>query len=181
VLVEQLTPVARLHRFAVTAPTGPTRAANGPAWFPSLAHDTGPGLATTLDAIERHMLALEVEHDFDPMETVVVGWSQGAATALALALRSGGSRQPRTVVGLSPWLVAEADIEWDISGAAARGTRLLLAHGVDDEVVPVTQARSARRVLERAGTDVTLIEVDTGHDLPALLPPALTWLEAGLP
>jgi oxygen-dependent protoporphyrinogen oxidase len=177
-LAERLRSARADHRWASSAPAGPTRAAGGPAWFASLDGDEGPPLATTLDALERHARALHADHGLDAANTIVFGWSQGAAAALALALRAGGSWHPRIVVALSPWLVDEPDVEWDFAGARARGTHVLLVHGAGDDVVPVTQARSTLRVLDRAGVDVTLVEVDAGHDLPALLPPALAWLDA---
>jgi predicted esterase len=46
---------------------------------------------------------------------------------------------------------------------------VVLVHGEADEVVPVAQGRSAARVLERAGIDVTFVERDTGHVLAPLL------------
>lgn len=80
------------------------------------------------------------------------------------------------VVGLAAWLANEPDLTWGFSGAASAGTRVLLVHGSDDEVVPVQQGRSAHRVLDRHGIDVTWVEVPAGHDLPALLEPVRDWL-----
>ncbi len=105
-----------------------------------------------------------------------VGWSQGAATALALTLRSGPGLRPPIVIALAPWLPHEPDIAWDFGAAAAAGLRVLLVHGRDDDVVAVELGRSAHRVLERSGVDVTWIEIDAGHDLAALLEVVPGWL-----
>jgi predicted esterase len=55
---------------------------------------------------------------------------------------------------------------------------VLLVHGSNDETVPVQNARSAARVLERGGISVTFTEVETGHTLDeALLEPVRRWLD----
>jgi predicted esterase len=82
------------------------------------------------------------------------------------------------VVALAAWLPDEPGLGWDFHGAAASGVRVLLVHGTEDDVVPLPQARSAARVLERHDVEVNLIEVPAGHDLSSLLAPAVTWLGA---
>ena len=73
------------------------------------------------------------------------------------------------MIALAPWLPNEPGVAWDFAAAAATGLRVLLVHGRDDEVVAVEQGRSAHRVLERSGVDVTWIEIDAAHELGALL------------
>jgi predicted esterase len=155
-------PLAETTDRALVVPSGPVHSSAGRAWFPSLADDEGPGLAPTLDRLDETISAVE-----DPAEVVLLGWSQGAATALAAVLRAGAGIRPRLVVALAAWLPNEPDVTWDL--AAAHSTRFLLVHGVDDPVVPVEQGRSVARVLERAGLDVSLVEVAAAHDLPSLL------------
>lgn len=157
-----IAPLAESSARALVVPPGPVRSAGGRAWFPSLADDDGPALAPTLDRLDAMISAAG-----DPADIVLLGWSQGAATALATVLRLGAAIRPRLVVALAAWLPNEPDVAWDI--AAAQSTRFLLVHGVDDPVVPVEQGRSAARVLERAGLDVSIVEVAAAHDLPLLL------------
>jgi predicted esterase len=155
-------PLAERAARALVVPTGPGATAAGRAWFPSLADDDGPDLAPTLDHLDATIGALA-----DPSDVVLLGWSQGAATALAAVLRADAGVRPHLVVALAAWLPNEPDVAWDVG--AARSTRFVLVHGVDDPVVPVEQGRSVARVLERAGLDVSLVEVAAAHDLPLLL------------
>jgi predicted esterase len=174
-----LAPLAAARNWAVVAPTGPVRARHGAAWFTSLEGDAGPSFATTLDATEALAADACTERRLEPgRDLIVLGWSQGAAAALALALRVGAAVRPAIVIALAPWLPNEPDIAWDFGTAAASGLRALLVHGRDDEVVAVERGRSTHRVLERSGVDVTWIELDAGHDLAALLAAVPGWLES---
>jgi predicted esterase len=164
---------------AVLAPTGPVTTSHGPAWFVSQDGDAGPPLAATLDAIEALADEACAERELQPArDLVVVGWSQGAAAALAMTLRHEAVVRPAVVIALAPWLPNEPHISWDFGAAAAAGLRVLLVHGRDDEVVAVEQGRSTYRVLERSGVDVTWIERGAGHDLAALLEAVPGWLES---
>ncbi len=161
------------------APTGPVTTAHGPAWFASQEGDAGPPLAGTLDAIEAMADEACSERQLrSASDLVVVGWSQGAAAALAMTLRREAVVRPAVLVALAPWLPNEPDISWDFAAAAATGLRVLLVHGRDDEVVAVEQGRSTYRVLERSGLDVTWVEIDAGHDLAELLEAVPGWLES---
>jgi predicted esterase len=127
----------------------------------------------TLDGLRRSGATWQ-----DDGEVVVLGYSQGAAVALALALGATTSWRPRAVVGLASWLPNEPGLEWDVAAAARAGVRVLLVHGRDDEVVPVEQGRSVERLLTRHDADVTWLEIDGGHELGPLLDAARPWLDA---
>jgi len=93
----------------------------------------------------------------------IVGFSQGAALAYAFTMLR--PHRVVSVVGLSGFLPEGAE-------ALARnrpleGKRVFVAHGAQDELVPVWRARRAVEVLERAGAQVTYCEDDVGHRLSA--------------
>jgi predicted esterase len=166
--------------WAIAAPAGPTRCAEGRAWFPSEPTDEGPPLVEVLDSLESAVADACARRGRAPRHVAVLGWSQGAAAALALALRSTEASQsrwrPSLVIGLAPWLVNEPGVTFDLPAAASAGTAVALVHGTRDEIVGVTQGRSTARALERAGVDVTWSEIDVGHELGPLLETSLGWL-----
>lgn len=166
----RLEPLADDLGRTLVAPSGPVVTAHGRAWFASLGDPVGPPLIETLDALEADARAAGDD-------VVVVGWSQGAATALALLLRSGASIRPAALVALAPFLPDEPGMAWDVDRVADAATVVHLVHGADDEVVDAVQGRSVRRLLERAGVEVTWTEVAAGHDLGALLAAVPTHLE----
>jgi predicted esterase len=164
---EAVAPLADDTNRVLVVPAGPVVTPKGRAWFPSLDGDDGPGLAEGLDRLVATLAALAPPPDGAPHDTVLLGWSQGAAVALAAVLRTGATVRPSTVVALAPWLANEPDVAWDLSSAPP--TRFVIVHGADDPVVPIEQGRGAARVLARAGFGVTIVEVGAAHDLMALL------------
>jgi|SRR3990172_1480316 len=93
----------------------------------------------------------------------LIGFSQGAALAYAFAMLR--PYRVESVAGLSGFLPEGAE-------ALARnkplyGKPVFIAHGTQDELVPVSLARSAVEVLESAGAQVTYCEDDVGHKLSA--------------
>lgn len=101
------------------------------------------------------------EADFTQLR--LMGFSQGAALAYTFSLLY--PVRVMAIAGLSGFLP-------DGSEALARnqplkGKPIFVAHGSQDETVPVGRARQAVEVLEAAGAKVTYCEDDVGHKLSA--------------
>ena len=156
---------------ALCVASGPIRTPHGRGWFDPLgdAADPAPPLSSTVDGLRAVIAAASEQAGIDDTAVDVVGWSQGAAVALALALSAQLGWRPATVIALAGWLPNEPDITWDFDAAARDGVRVVLVHGTRDEVVPPAQARSAQRVLERHAVPTEWVEVDAGHDVVALV------------
>lgn len=99
--------------------------------------------------------------DFSRM--YLIGFSQGAALVYTFALLYPG--QVVSLAGLAGFLP---------QGAAAlarnlplRGKPVFVAHGTQDDQVPVERARQAVEILQQAGAEVTYCEDDVGHKLSA--------------
>jgi phospholipase/carboxylesterase len=90
---------------------------------------------------------------------IVGGFSQGALMALDTGLRT--PKPIAAIIAMSGGLY-EQDLP-DLRAHAA--TPVLMAHGTADEVVPVTYARRARRILEDAGLAVEYHEYPMGHQV----------------
>ena len=90
---------------------------------------------------------------------VIAGFSQGGLMALDAGLRT--ERKVAGIVAMSGGLYDRelADL------TRHRGLPVLIAHGSQDEVVPVTHARRARRLLEDAGLDVEYHELPMAHQV----------------
>lgn len=166
-------------RFTTVVPRAPFDGPGGPAWFESDADGPDPrALTASLTALDRLIDNRCRALAADPAATVVVGYSQGAAVALALALRSGAPRRPAGVAAVAGFLLHAEGLEWAISEAAPT-TAALLVHGADDDIVAVQQGRSAARVLARSGMAVTWREFDGGHAIgPETVEALQTWLAA---
>lgn len=90
---------------------------------------------------------------------IIAGFSQGALMSLDSGLRT--DLKIAGIIAMSGGLY-EVDLP-DLRPRA--GLPVLIAHGSADDVVPVTYARRARRVLEDAGLDVEYHEYPMGHQV----------------
>jgi predicted esterase len=93
------------------------------------------------------------EFSLDRPEFVLMGFSQGAALAFAVA-RAGF--RPAGVVALAAYL-PKGDFN------ALEGLPIYWGHGTRDETVPVAQARQDREELIQAGAEISYCEADVGH------------------
>lgn len=165
-LASQLAPLASPGRVVFT-PRSAISEPTGPVWFRS--DGTGPvevDLISSLDRLDQLIDDLTANHGIGRDHVVLGGFSQGAAVALACALRSGGRTTPLAgVFSVSGWLPHAEGGAYDALALASGGTRVLVVHGADDDVVAVQQGRSAARYLERQGVSVRYVELPGGHHL----------------
>ena len=110
-----------------------------------------------------------------PDRTVLGGFSMGTVMSYALGL-DGGRPARAGILALSGFIPTVDG--WEPSLGDRTGTKVLIAHGRLDPVIPVTFARRARELLEQAGLDVDYRESDAGHNVdPADIPRVTAWLE----
>lgn len=104
----------------------------------------------------------------------LVGFSQGAIIALALGLT-----QPTLVAGvvaMAGRIPAEVLPGLAAPGATA-GLPVFVAHGTQDSIIAIGEARKARRVLEEERVALDYHEYASAHDLPSeAWEAALAWL-----
>lgn len=100
----------------------------------------------------------ELVQRYPTSKLIVSGFSQGAMMSLDAGLRT--QQNLAGIIGMSGGLY-----EHNLDLAAAKKVPILIAHGSDDEVVPVMYARRARMTLEGAGFDVEYHEYPMGHQV----------------
>ena len=159
------------HRWTVAVPRGPVDLDDGgPAWFADGGVADAERLRTTLDGA---LTSAAEATGLATAEAVVLGWSQGAAAALALVAADGWPRVAG-VAAVAGWIPHLDGVAW----APDPGAVVLGVHGTDDEVVALPAGRSAARLLSRAGAAVTWREHDAGHELTsAMLADVAWWLD----
>lgn len=174
-LIPHLDPTGQ---FTAVAPRGPIDFMGGYAWFESLQEAPGP----QPEAVRSSVAALDAMIDeqcqklgFERDQTVVVGFSQGAAMALCLGLGAargeGGlvsATRPAGIVAMSGFLMPEAflPLAWDVDGYdASQMPPVLVQHGSQDPVVPFGLYEALCDQLTAANVPFVASEYPMGHQV----------------
>ena len=97
------------------------------------------------------LIAREVGRGMPSNRIVLAGFSQGGAIALQAGLRH---REPLAgIVAMSTYLTLEESLAAE-GAAANKAVPILMAHGTQDEVVPLRLAEASRTALQAKGYEV---------------------------
>lgn len=137
----------------------------GYGWHPRQP-DEWPALVMfdeAVTAVVRFIKALPELYGADPERIYLMGFSQGAATAFATAMR-----HPELVKGIAGLVgFAPEDCEAEVESGVLNGLPVFMAVGAEDATIPLDRSRDGAEVLEAAGADLTYLEYKTGHKLNA--------------
>jgi len=127
--------------------------------------------AEDVDFIDRALTHTFARCNIDPGRILLGGFSDGATYALSLGVSNGDLFTH--LVGFSPGFLLSVD---PIVGKP----RVFVSHGRQDTVLPVQNSREdIVPGLRSDGYDVTYVEFDGGHQVPAAVgDSALDWFEA---
>ncbi|HUP98457.1 MAG TPA: dienelactone hydrolase family protein [Usitatibacter sp.] len=137
------------------APVRPVTINNGMemrAWYDIAMNDIARlpderGIRESQAEVEQ-LIARERGRGVGTERIALVGFSQGGAIALQVGLRHAG--RLAGIAALSTYLPLEESL--DAEGSSAnRTTRIFMAHGAEDQVVPLRLAETSRAALERRG------------------------------
>jgi phospholipase/carboxylesterase len=158
----------------IVAPRAPYIAEpSGYSWRPAEISDLGltgfERLRSVAEALIRLIDTYQASVGLDAAKPVdALGFSQGAAMCSLLAfLYPDRIRKLGILAGFVP-----ASVEPLVEQRPLAGKQVFVAHGTQDEMVPIDRARSSIKILEQAGAQVTYCEDEVGHKL------SLTCLQA---
>ncbi len=122
-----------------------------------------PWVSDFQPAVEKLFTTVSIRNfpsgDFSTLH--LIGFSQGAALAYSMAIMY--PERITTLVGLSGFMPDGASAY--LGAGRLGGLPVFVAHGTQDELVPVEKARSSVGLLQDAGADVTYCEDAVGHKL----------------
>ena len=175
-MAEDLSRIDALAHVEFVVPHGPVALdgfAEGRSWWPvsvgrimrmrakkqpqDLTHERADGMDATRAQFAALIDAIAGDRPF-----AIVGFSQGAMLAVDYALKA--AKRPAALALLAGTIVGETD--WRTHLDAARGLRILMTHGHDDDVLPFDIAVRLRDLLRAAGADVAWLEYPGGHEIP---------------
>jgi phospholipase/carboxylesterase len=150
----------------VVAPRGPVADVAGGWSWRARRSDEWPPLAAFDEAVAhvvRFVSALPDLYGADPDHLYLMGFSQGAATAYATAMRHPGL--VRGVAGLVGFVPGDCD---DAAATAPlRGLPVFMAVGRRDPLIPFDRSRACAVTLRAAGARLEAHDYDEGHRLSA--------------
>lgn len=134
---------------------GTLRQAQGSAFGRPSLDELIPQAEALVRLVDAYQASAGIEApDFD-----VMGFSQGAAMSSVLAfLHPGRVRKIGILAGFVP-----SGLEEYASKRPLEGKSVFVAHGTQDEMVPIDRARASMEVLEQAGAEIVYCEDDVGH------------------
>lgn len=154
--------------YLLLAPRGlhPT-AQGGWSWRPHREGTFGrPSLEDLRDSAEaliRLVDAYAAKSRVEAGQFDVLGFSQGAALSNVIAcLHPGRVRKAAILAGFMP-----SGMEEIVAQKPLGGKQVFVAHGRQDNLVPIDRARASISLLEQAGARVTWCESDVGHKVGA--------------
>ena len=179
-LADILDPLQRLHFVSVR---GPLTVAGWPGRHWYVVRTVGFPDAATFDAATG---ALADFHDglwrtsgIGPERTVLGGFSMGSVMSFATGLGR-GRPAPAGILGLSGFIPTVDG--WNPDWGSRPNTRVLVAHGRNDPVIPFSFAEQARTAVSGGGLNLTSLDSEGAHNIDAAwVSPISEWLKVTLP
>jgi phospholipase/carboxylesterase len=178
-LADALDPARRLH---VAAPRAPLELPGSPGnhWYvvPRVGYPDPATFAAAYRALADFHDALWESTAIAPARTVLGGFSMGSVMSYALGL--GGDRPaPAGILAFSGFIPTVPG--WQPSFSDRKALRVFVSHGLNDPVIDVAFARSARDALEAGALEVDYRESGAGHYIdPGDLHAAAGWLASAI-
>lgn len=134
----------------------------GYSWHPEISKPW-PWVNDLLPSVEKLFDQMSSKNFPDGIfsEVHVIGFSQGAALAYTMAITH--PERVTTVAGLSGFL-PDGAATW-LGVDRLKGIPVFIAHGTEDDLVPIERARMSVELLQNAGAAVTYCEDNVGHKL----------------
>ena len=173
---EMLDDIDQTRSVRHVSPNGPIRLDGGSrAWFDPTAADAGfepdasarpstkpptGSLPAAAHQISELIRAMSHDAGIENSEFSVIGWSQGAAAAMAALAVADAPAVGRLVIW-GGFLVDSPGVAYQL--AQLRSTKVLVIHGDDDDVVPSFFAEDLYNSLVDSGVDAEFRLVEAGH------------------
>jgi phospholipase/carboxylesterase len=111
--------------------------------------------------IVRQLIQRELDRGVSVERIVLAGFSQGGAVVLHAGLT--GEHKLGGILGLSTYLPAPHLLE--SASKLARGVPVMLAHGTNDQVIPISMAERSAETIRSYGVTVDWSTYPMGHEV----------------
>ncbi|MBC7924267.1 MAG: dienelactone hydrolase family protein [Bryobacteraceae bacterium] len=132
----------------------------------------------SLQMLLRFVDELKAAYPVDPSQVYLMGFSQGCIVGLSAALTI--PKKIAGVVGMSGRLIPSSTAHL-APEADLKGLPVMVVHGTQDQVIPISDGRQIRETLQHLPVDLTYREYQMGHSVtPESLADISDWLTARL-
>jgi acetyl esterase/lipase len=116
----------------------------------------------------------------DVHPTLIVGMATIADLEEAMAARTGGNSVANLLTARLKSIVDDGDLDVPLADASPRarlpiGIPQVLAHAIDDDVVPISQTTAYAEAARAAGDDVTVLTIEAGGHFDLIDPLSSAW------
>lgn len=156
-----LAPLLHLPEYQFFCPEAPfphPHVPEGKMWY-DLETSEHTGLSESQLLLTDWLNDLESQTGVSPSRTILAGFSQGGAMTLDVGLSLVSSEPLAGLVALSGYLHAPIDRQSTIRPP------VLMLHGTQDPIVPITASRQARDTLTQLGITTNYREFDIAHEI----------------
>ncbi len=160
--VASIVPFLQLPQYHFVFPNAPfphPHSPDGRAWYDLSGDNMYEGLVESRKLLIDCLLSVESSTGIPLKQTILSGFSQGGAMTLDVGLKLPCSG----LISMSGYL--HSDIQNIESPATNSLPSVLIMHGKQDEIVPVSAAQKARDVLESLAVPLEYREFDGGHQI----------------
>lgn len=150
-------------RFTVVSVRAPHRLSPGFAWYGigSVGSPEDKTMRSSLAQLGDFIRDMVPAYNIDPSALYLMGFSQGAVMSAAIALTL--PERVRGVVMHSGYVPVEAGLDFRLDAVAQKP--FFVAHGLYDEVIPISYGRRTREYLTGIGVNLTYQEYPISHTI----------------
>ena len=150
-------------RLTIVSARAPFRLGPGFAWYDmfQIGRPDPETMAVSMEEARTFIEGMVREYNIDARRLYLLGFSQGAILAAALA-----HTMPEQIAGVvmhSGYVPTSAELE--LRHEAVKDKPFFVAHGKYDDVIPVTYGRDAEEYLSASDARVTYREYPIGHSI----------------
>lgn len=157
-----------LNNVLIISPRAPLRfspggLSGGLAWYET-SEEGVPRQETfqsSVAALRRFLIEVKAAYPVNPEQLVLLGFSQGAVMAYAVALQNPNSF--RGIAALSGYIPSRSELAFKIQ--ELNRLSFFISHGKYDDIIPAKLARESAEFLKAAGANVAYHEYPMGHEV----------------
>ena len=136
------------------APLPHPKVPGGKMWY-DLSNKEFRGLVKSRQMLINFLISLESKTGIPLSKTILCGFSQGGAMTMDVGV----------TLPLAGLIILSSYLHSPLQPSVEKLPPILMAHGIEDPVVPIEQGRRSRDTFTKLGANIQYEEFDMGHEI----------------